>query len=148
MLPLHFSYASANVPFRGVTLTEAEQLKLATKKSKTQFHSSHTSGSGDGVDTQLKVPDEQQQNSSGTYEGTGTIPGVPNVPIYESESEKESWGDSEDEDDENDSNDISDKGDDNNDGDDDDKQEGDDTNDDDKATDSDRTESDKIPILD
>ncbi|GJR25146.1 hypothetical protein Tco_0973673 [Tanacetum coccineum] len=119
-----------------VALTEVEQLKLATKRSKTQFHSSHVSGSGDGVDTQSKVPDEQQQKSSGTDEGTGTIPGVPDVPIYESESEKESWGDNEDEDNENDSDDLSD--------------EGDDTNDDDEETDSDRTESDriKIPILD
>ncbi|GKA07480.1 hypothetical protein Tco_0686704, partial [Tanacetum coccineum] len=41
-----------------VALTEAEQLKLATKRSKIQFHSSHASGSGDGVDTQSKVPDE------------------------------------------------------------------------------------------
>ncbi|GJX22380.1 hypothetical protein Tco_0226825 [Tanacetum coccineum] len=118
-----------------VALTEAEQLKLATKRSKTQFYSSHASGSGDGVDTQSKVLDEQQQKTSGTDEGTGTKPGVPDVPIYESESKKESWGDSEDEDedDENDSNDIS-----------------DDTNDDDEETDSDRTKSDriKIPILD
>ncbi|GJT45938.1 hypothetical protein Tco_0954653 [Tanacetum coccineum] len=52
-----------------VALTEAEQIKLATKKSKTQFHSSHASGSGDGVDTQSKVPDEQQQKDSGTNEG-------------------------------------------------------------------------------
>ncbi|GJR40258.1 hypothetical protein Tco_1215942 [Tanacetum coccineum] len=141
-----------------VALTEDEQLKLATKRSKTQFHSSHGSGSGDGVDTQSKVPDEQQQKTFGTDEGTGTIPGIPNVPIYESESEKESWGDSEDEDNENDSNDLSDEGDDNNDGNDgddddandDDKKERDDMNDDDEETDSDRTESDriKIPILD
>nr|GEX40959.1 hypothetical protein [Tanacetum cinerariifolium] len=52
---------------------ETEQLKLATKRSKTQFHSSHTSGSG-----------------------------VPDVPIYESESKKESWGDSGEEEDNND----------------------------------------------
>ncbi|GJR30020.1 hypothetical protein Tco_1106252 [Tanacetum coccineum] len=140
-----------------------KKAKLATKRSKTQFHSSHASSSGDGVDTQSKVPDDQQQKTSGTDEGTGTKPGVPDVPIYESESEKESWGDSEDEDedDENDSDDISDEGDDDNNGNngndgddddvnDDDKQEGDDTNDDDEETDSDRTESDriKIPILD
>ncbi|GJV46253.1 hypothetical protein Tco_1430789 [Tanacetum coccineum] len=85
-----------------VALTEAEQLKLATKRSKKDFHISHASGSGDGVDTQSKVPDEQQQKTSGTDEGTGTIPGVPDVPIYESESEKESWGDSDEEDDDED----------------------------------------------
>ncbi|GKE99501.1 hypothetical protein Tco_0022852, partial [Tanacetum coccineum] len=102
---------------------------MATKRSKTQIHSSHVSGSGDGVDTQSKVPNEQQQKSSGINEGT-------------------------DKDDENDFDDLSDEGDDNNDGDDDDandddKQEGDDTNNDDEETDSDRTESVriKIPIL-
>nr|GEU54665.1 hypothetical protein [Tanacetum cinerariifolium] len=57
-----------------VALTEAEQLKLATKRSKTQFHSSHTSGSGDRVDTQSKIPDEQHLKTTGADEGTGTIP--------------------------------------------------------------------------
>ncbi|GJY01264.1 hypothetical protein Tco_0359416 [Tanacetum coccineum] len=51
-----------------VALTKAEQLKLATKRSKKDFHLSHASGLG-----------------------------VPDVPPYESESDKESWGDSEDE---------------------------------------------------
>ncbi|GKF15338.1 hypothetical protein Tco_0056800, partial [Tanacetum coccineum] len=71
-----------------VTLTKAEQLKLATKRSKIQFHISQASGSG-----------------------------VLDVPKYESKSEKKSWGDSgeEDEDDENDSEDKSDDGDDTND---------------------------------
>nr|GEV13923.1 putative ribonuclease H-like domain-containing protein [Tanacetum cinerariifolium] len=53
-----------------VTLTEAKQLKLATKRSKKYFHISHASGLGDGVDTQSKVPDEQQKKNSGTDEGT------------------------------------------------------------------------------
>ncbi|GKF52216.1 hypothetical protein Tco_0148683 [Tanacetum coccineum] len=118
-----------------VALTKAEQLKLASKRNKRQFHSSHASGSD---------------------EGTGTILGVLDIPIYKSKSKKESWGDSED--DENNSDDLSDEGDDDNDGNDgddndandDDKQEGDDTNDDDEEIDNDRTESDKIkiPILD
>ncbi|GKA94568.1 hypothetical protein Tco_0816606 [Tanacetum coccineum] len=103
-----------------VALSEAEQLKLATKRSKTQFYTFHVSGSGDGVDTQSKVPDEHQQKNSGTDKGND-----------------------EDEDDENDSNDISDEGNnynDGNDGDDDDvndddKQEGDDMNNDDEETD-------------
>ncbi|GJS54101.1 hypothetical protein Tco_0627463 [Tanacetum coccineum] len=115
-----------------VELSEAEQLKLATKRSKTQFHSSHASGSGDGVNTQSKVPDKQQQKTSGTDEGTSAIPGVPDVPIYEFESEKESWGDSEDEDDKNDYNDLSDEGDDDNDGNDGNEGDDDDANDDDK----------------
>ncbi|GJS55103.1 hypothetical protein Tco_0628465 [Tanacetum coccineum] len=82
-----------------VALTEAEQLKLATKRSKKDFHVSHACGLGDGVNTQSKVPDEQQQKTFGTDEGTGTILGVPDVPPYEYESDKESWGDSEDKDD-------------------------------------------------
>ncbi|GJV60071.1 hypothetical protein Tco_1466171 [Tanacetum coccineum] len=157
--PAKTAKAKALAILSEVALTKAEQLKLATKRSKKDFHISHASGSGDRVDTQSKVPDEQQQKTSGIDEGTGTIPWVPpDVPIYESESEKESWGDSEDEDNEHDSDDISDEGDDDNDGNDgdddytndDDKQEGNNTNDDDDKTDSDRTESDiiKIPILD
>ncbi|GJZ85736.1 retrovirus-related pol polyprotein from transposon TNT 1-94 [Tanacetum coccineum] len=134
-----------------VTLTESEQLKLATKKSKTQFYISQASGSSDGIDFESGVPDEKHLKTTGADEGTGTIPGVPDVPKYESESEKESWGDSgeEDEDDENDSKDKSDGNDDDDANDDDDNQEDDDTNNDDEETDSDRTESDriKIPVL-
>ncbi|GKA87276.1 hypothetical protein Tco_0808987 [Tanacetum coccineum] len=60
-----------------VALSEAEQLKLATKRSKIQFHSSHASGSSDGADTQSEVPDEQQQKVGGTDEGAGDGPEVP-----------------------------------------------------------------------
>ncbi|GKG32846.1 hypothetical protein Tco_0430356, partial [Tanacetum coccineum] len=60
----------------------------------------------------IKVHDEQQQKTSGTYEGTGTIPGVPDVPPYEYESDKESWGDSEDEDNDADNGDSNDHDDD------------------------------------
>ncbi|GKA18903.1 hypothetical protein Tco_0698818 [Tanacetum coccineum] len=67
------------------------QATKATKRSKTQFHSSHASGLGDGVDTQSRVPDEQQQKVSGTNEGAGVTPEVPDVPKYDSESEEESW---------------------------------------------------------
>ncbi|GKB62274.1 hypothetical protein Tco_0918460 [Tanacetum coccineum] len=48
-----------------VALSEAEQMKLATKRSMKEFHISHASGLGDGVDLQSKVPDEQQQTLSG-----------------------------------------------------------------------------------
>nr|GEU53600.1 hypothetical protein [Tanacetum cinerariifolium] len=72
------------------------------KPNKKDFHILHASGSGDGVDTQSKVPDEQQQKTYGTYEGTSTIPRVLDVPIYDSESDKESWGDSAEEDDDED----------------------------------------------
>nr|GEV33633.1 hypothetical protein [Tanacetum cinerariifolium] len=72
-----------------VALSEAEQIKLATKRSKKDFHISHASSSGDGVDTQSNVPNEQQQKTSDIDEGTGTILWVPDVPPYESESDKD-----------------------------------------------------------
>ncbi|GKA61454.1 hypothetical protein Tco_0760861 [Tanacetum coccineum] len=51
-----------------VTLSEAEQMKLKTKRSLKEFHISHASGSG-----------------------AGDKPEVPDVPEYRSESEEESW---------------------------------------------------------
>ncbi|GJS00176.1 hypothetical protein Tco_0316684 [Tanacetum coccineum] len=145
-----------------VALSEADQLKDATKRSKKDYHISHASSSGDGTNFESGVPDEQHLKTTGVDEGTSTIPGVSDVSKYDYESEKESWGDirEEDRDDENESEDKSDDGkdndddandddDDDDDANDDDNQEGDDTNDDDEETDSDRTESDriKIPIL-
>nr|GEU73969.1 hypothetical protein [Tanacetum cinerariifolium] len=82
--------------FFEVALTEAEQLKLDTKRSKKDFHISHASGSGDGVDTQLKVHNEQQQKTFGTDKGTGIIPGVPDVLIYDSKSGSEDHDDDSD----------------------------------------------------
>ncbi|GJR47305.1 hypothetical protein Tco_1315408 [Tanacetum coccineum] len=55
-----------------IALSEAEQMKIVTKRSKTQFHSSHASGSC-------------------ADEGTGISPGVPDVPTYGSEDEQISW---------------------------------------------------------
>ncbi|GJW46909.1 retrovirus-related pol polyprotein from transposon TNT 1-94 [Tanacetum coccineum] len=99
-----------------VAMSEAEQMKLATKRSKKDFHSSHASGSGDGVNIQSKVYDEQQQNVSGTNEGVGDKPEVPDVPEYKSKSEEESWtfsqGDDDDDNDEHDSGNDNDKEDD------------------------------------
>ncbi|GJS62316.1 hypothetical protein Tco_0657100 [Tanacetum coccineum] len=63
-----------------VALSEAEQIKLATKRSLIQTHSSHASGSG-------------------ADEGTGVIPGVPDVPTYNSDDEQISWKSSNEEDD-------------------------------------------------
>nr|GEU88037.1 hypothetical protein [Tanacetum cinerariifolium] len=87
---------------------------------------------GTRLKSKAKVPDEQQQKTSGTYEGTNTIPGVPDVPPYESKSDKESWGDGEDKDDNNDDGDIDDDG---------------ESNDHDDDSDDERTkyDSDKIP---
>ncbi|GKB56149.1 hypothetical protein Tco_0912335 [Tanacetum coccineum] len=79
-----------------VALTEAEQIKLATKRSLIQTHSLHASGSGDEVDTLSKVPNKQLQKKSGTDEGAGDKPEVPGVPEYNSDSEEESWTFSED----------------------------------------------------
>ncbi|GKD49805.1 hypothetical protein Tco_1278781 [Tanacetum coccineum] len=53
-----------------VALSEATQLKEATKRSMKDFHISQASGSGDGTDFESGVPDEQQHKTSGTYKGT------------------------------------------------------------------------------
>ncbi|GKA08561.1 hypothetical protein Tco_0687892 [Tanacetum coccineum] len=57
-------------------LTEAEQLKIITKRSRQETHSSHASGSG-------------------ADEGTGGTPGVPDAPDYDSEDDI-SWKSSDD----------------------------------------------------
>ncbi|GJV65052.1 hypothetical protein Tco_1475880 [Tanacetum coccineum] len=57
-------------------LTEAEQLKIITKRSRQETHSSHDSGSG-------------------ADEGTGVTPGVPDAPNYDSEDDI-SWKSSDD----------------------------------------------------
>nr|GEZ24265.1 hypothetical protein [Tanacetum cinerariifolium] len=93
--PIKKTKAKGFVLLSEVALSEAEQIKLATKRSKKDFYISHVSGLGDGVDTQSKVPDEQVQKTSSIDEETGNIPGVLDVPPYESESDNESWGDSE-----------------------------------------------------
>ncbi|GJS25379.1 hypothetical protein Tco_0454011 [Tanacetum coccineum] len=59
-----------------VVLTEAEQLKIITKRSRKETHSSHASGSG-------------------ADEGTGVTPGVPDAPDYDSEDDI-SWKSSDD----------------------------------------------------
>ncbi|GJZ89778.1 hypothetical protein Tco_0661705 [Tanacetum coccineum] len=79
-----------------VALSEAAQLKEATKRSKKDFHISQESGSGDGTDFESGVTDEQQYKTSGADEGTGTKPGVLDVPKYLSKSEIKSWEDSDD----------------------------------------------------
>ncbi|GJY45918.1 hypothetical protein Tco_0434981, partial [Tanacetum coccineum] len=98
-----------------VALTEDEQMKLATKRSRIQTQSSHTSGSGYEVNTLSKVPDEQPQKKSGTDEGAGDKPEVPDVPEYNSDSEEESWtfSDENDDDDVNEESDAHDNSDEN-----------------------------------
>ncbi|GKF21471.1 hypothetical protein Tco_0070109 [Tanacetum coccineum] len=63
-----------------IAMSQAEQMKVVTKRSKKDFHSSHASGSG-------------------VNEGTGVIPGVLDVPTYTSEDEHISWKSSDEEDD-------------------------------------------------
>nr|GEW41700.1 hypothetical protein [Tanacetum cinerariifolium] len=64
-----------------IAITEAQQLKLVTKRSMQQMHIS-------------------QPSSLGTDEGTGSKPGVPDVPTDESEEEL-SWNSTDDEGDDN-----------------------------------------------
>ncbi|GKD55388.1 hypothetical protein Tco_1288775 [Tanacetum coccineum] len=98
-----------------VALIEDEQMKLATKRIRIQTHSSHASGSGNGVDTLSKVPDEKLQKKSGTDERAGDKPKVPDVPKYNSDSEEESWtfSDGDDDDDVNEESDAHDDSDEN-----------------------------------
>ncbi|GKF84897.1 hypothetical protein Tco_0249795, partial [Tanacetum coccineum] len=78
--PAKTSKAKGLTVLSEVALTEAEQMKQATKRSLIQTHSSHASGSG-------------------ADEGTGDIPWVPDVPTYGSNDEQISWKSSEEEDD-------------------------------------------------
>nr|GEX36791.1 hypothetical protein [Tanacetum cinerariifolium] len=50
-------------------ISEANHLKLGTKKGTKGFNISHASSSGDGVGKLSKVPDEQEQKDIGTDEG-------------------------------------------------------------------------------
>ncbi|GKA78674.1 hypothetical protein Tco_0785211, partial [Tanacetum coccineum] len=116
-------------------LLEATQLKKTLKKRKLETYKLHASGSGDGVGSQPKVPDESEDKTTGIDEGTGTKPGVPNVPKYLSESENESWGDSDDDSNNDDSDDAT-----NDDDDDDVDSDADGYN---KASDNEKTDSDE-----
>nr|GFA00777.1 putative reverse transcriptase domain-containing protein [Tanacetum cinerariifolium] len=98
-----------------LALSEAAQLRKATKRSKKDFHISHADGSG-------------------TDEGTSSKPRVLDVPKYDLESDKVSWGYS----DEEDNDDVEESDDQGNDEDDDDNNDDDMNND--EETDSERTE--------
>nr|GEZ71205.1 hypothetical protein [Tanacetum cinerariifolium] len=90
-------------------ISEANHLKLATKRSTKGFNISHASSSGDGVGKLSKVLDEQEQKDTGTDEGSDTLSRVLDVPKYESES-VESWEDSEEEGDDDDNGNNDDEG--------------------------------------
>nr|GEV52176.1 hypothetical protein [Tanacetum cinerariifolium] len=56
-----------------VQATKAEQLKLATKRSKKYFHISHASGSGDRVDTHLKEENDEEDDDEDDFEEEADI---------------------------------------------------------------------------
>ncbi|GJX35812.1 hypothetical protein Tco_0247369 [Tanacetum coccineum] len=97
---------STTVPTTSVAIrdTPTAQLKKTLKKSKLGTHKLHASGLGDRVGSQLKVPDEQEDKTTGTDKGTAK-PGVPGVPKYLTKSKNESWGDNDDVDDNDDDSD-------------------------------------------
>ncbi|GKE09993.1 hypothetical protein Tco_1413544, partial [Tanacetum coccineum] len=78
--PIKTSKAKGLTVLSKVALIEAEQMKLDTKRSLIQTHSSYAS-------------------DSGADEGTGGKPGVPDVPTYGSDDEKISWKSSDEEND-------------------------------------------------
>ncbi|GJU63674.1 hypothetical protein Tco_1245509 [Tanacetum coccineum] len=94
--PAKTSKAKGLTVLSEVALTEAEQIKLAIKRSLIQTHNSHASGLG-------------------ADEGTGGKPGVPDVPTYESDDEQISWKSSDEEDDDDDNDNDEDNDDDDND---------------------------------
>nr|GEV05767.1 hypothetical protein [Tanacetum cinerariifolium] len=118
-----------------VALTKVEQLKLDTKRSKTYFHSSHTSGSSNGVNTRSKVPgdskDEDDVNDSDNISDEGDNDNDGNN-VNDGDDDDANDDDKQESDDDNDDNNGNDGDDDAND---DDKQESDDKNDDDEEID-------------
>nr|GEV90360.1 hypothetical protein [Tanacetum cinerariifolium] len=74
-------------------LSEADQMKVATERTKKEFHIFHVSGLGDGVDILSKVRDEQQQTVSCTNKGTGDKPEVSTPPGYEILDDEEKGND-------------------------------------------------------
>ncbi|GJV06467.1 retrovirus-related pol polyprotein from transposon TNT 1-94 [Tanacetum coccineum] len=115
-----------------VALTEEEQMRIFTKRSLTQFYSSHASGSG-------------------ANEGTGVKPGVPDVPKYGFDDEQNSWKSSSEEDDDTESENDNDNDDDDNqddDGQEYDEQDDEEQDDDDEQTDLDNDGDDFVHLND
>nr|GEW39714.1 hypothetical protein [Tanacetum cinerariifolium] len=96
-----------------VVLIKAAQLKKVHKKTKQDTHRLHTSGSSEGANFKLEVPDGSKAKSSDTSEGTGVKPRVLNVSKTDSsKSDNESRGDSEEDNESDDNNDKCSKNDD------------------------------------
>ncbi|GKB32702.1 hypothetical protein Tco_0872103 [Tanacetum coccineum] len=86
-------------PVQATKGTRLKSKAKVAKPDKKKQPAKKTKAKGLVVLSESKVPDEQQQTTSDTDEGTGTILGVPDVPTYESKSKKEPWGNSNEEDD-------------------------------------------------
>ncbi|GJY72029.1 hypothetical protein Tco_0475732 [Tanacetum coccineum] len=127
--PAKTSKAKGLTVLSEVTIIEAEQMELATKRSLIQTRSSHTSGSG-------------------TNEGTGVKPGVLDVPTYASDDEQISWKSNDEENDDevamsgDDDDDADNQDDDDDQNDDNTDNENDDNYDDDDGQDHEQTDSD------
>ncbi|GKD16875.1 hypothetical protein Tco_1206033 [Tanacetum coccineum] len=96
----HMPYPRFMKVIIGHFISKDTPTKKTLKKSKLETHKLHASGSGDGVGSQPKVPDEQEDKTTGI-----DAPRVPGVPKYLFESENESCKDSDDVDDNDDDND-------------------------------------------
>ncbi|GJZ87941.1 retrovirus-related pol polyprotein from transposon TNT 1-94 [Tanacetum coccineum] len=153
--PAKASKAKGLTVLSEVALTEAEQIKLATKRSLIETHSSHTNDSV-VVPSEVALTKAKQiklatkrslmqthsshASGSGADKGTGSIPGVPDVPTYKSNDDQISWKLREDDDDDNeddDDNDDDGNNDDDDNDDDADNQDVENQDDDDEQTDSD-----------
>nr|GEW51603.1 hypothetical protein [Tanacetum cinerariifolium] len=79
-------------------LLEDAQLKKTLRKSKQEAHKLQASGSSEGADFKLKVPDEQTDKTKDTSEGTYVKLGVPDMSKEDSsDSDEDSWGNNENE---------------------------------------------------
>ncbi|GKE70915.1 hypothetical protein Tco_1528987, partial [Tanacetum coccineum] len=74
-----------------VALTEAEQLKLATKKARHNFTALTQVAQVMELTLSQRILMSNNKKVTGTNKGVGVIPKVPDVPKYDSESEEESW---------------------------------------------------------
>nr|GEY16439.1 hypothetical protein [Tanacetum cinerariifolium] len=77
-----------------VALSEAEQIKLATKRSKKDFHMSHASGSSDGVNIQSKDDADEETDVNDDSEETefnndGDDLTHPNLSTYKEDDDEE-----------------------------------------------------------
>ncbi|GJS90585.1 hypothetical protein Tco_0773221 [Tanacetum coccineum] len=77
-----------------VVLSEAEQMKLATKRSLKEFHISHASGLGDGVDILSK---NESQRTESDDEGDNFV--HPNLSTYIADDQEKEKADDDDDDD-------------------------------------------------